>query len=94
MQKIIYHLEESDPVYITALYMIASSAKSTAVALSLMHDENMTIEKAVKAARADELYQTKIFGVVEGAHDYDEATTSLGIGTPKTMYDLLKARAF
>ena len=33
----------------------------------------ITIEEAVKAARIDEDFQTEVFGVVEGAHDLDEA---------------------
>ena len=47
IEKLVKHLEESDPVYITALYLIASSAKSTAIALSVLHDSSMTIERAV-----------------------------------------------
>jgi chaperone required for assembly of F1-ATPase len=71
------HLATADPLYLTCLHQITSTAKSTAIALSLLHDKNQTIEGAVQAARVDEIYQQKIFGLVEGAHDYDHSTTEL-----------------
>ena len=63
-------------------------AKSCAIALALLYKEDLTIDEAVSIARVDERYQTKHFGVVEGAHDYDEALTVSNFATAKSMLNL------
>jgi hypothetical protein len=41
------------------------------------------IEEAVIVSRLEEMYQQKFFGVVEGAHDYDEARTIADVASAK-----------
>ena len=74
MNNIDSFLDTLDEWAITALYRIAISSKSTTVALALFHEE-VSIPEATKMARVDENFQSSIFGVVEGAHDYDEIHT-------------------
>ncbi len=48
----------------------------------------MTLQEAVDIARVDENYQTKHFGKVEGAHDYDEANLLTAFATAKNVVNL------
>ena len=53
----------------------------------ILRDE-ITINEAVNIARVDENYQSKHFGKVEGAHDFDEAHTLTTFGTAKNIVNL------
>lgn len=79
---------------LTSLYTVASSAKSTAIALALIFRDDLPIQEAVNIARVDENYQTSHFGKVEGAHDFDEAHTLTTFATAKTLLNLCKLREF
>lgn len=56
--------------------------------MSLILRNDLSIQDAVNIARVDENYQTKHFGRVEGAHDYDEAVTLSTFATAKNLVNL------
>ena len=82
-------LDETDPYTLLSIFSIAQSTKSTVVALALLN-ETISLEDAVLVSRLEELYQQKFFGVVEGAHDYDEARTISDIASAKWFINLLE----
>ena len=90
--KITSILENLDPYTLTALYTVAQSSKSTAIALSLILRDDLEVQEAVNIARVDENYQTMIFGKVEGAHDFDEAHTLTTFATAKSVVNLCRFR--
>jgi chaperone required for assembly of F1-ATPase len=53
---------------------------------------DISIREAVDIARVDENYQSKHFGRVEGAHDYDEAATLAIFATAKNIINLCMLR--
>ncbi|CAI2376107.1 unnamed protein product [Moneuplotes crassus] len=81
-------LEETDPYVLLSIFNIASSTKSTMVALALLNEE-ISLEDAIIVSRLEELYQQKFYGVVEGAHDYDEARTISDVAAAKNFITLL-----
>jgi chaperone required for assembly of F1-ATPase len=76
------------------MYSIAQTAKSTAIAMALILNDDLPIKEAVDIARVDENYQSKHFGRVEGAHDFDEALTLSTFATAKNVINLCKLREF
>lgn len=56
---------------LAALEAACGCAKSTVVGLALW--KGVEVEQALAAARAEERWQTRVWGVVEGGHDLDEA---------------------
>jgi chaperone required for assembly of F1-ATPase len=52
----------------------------------------ISIQEAVEIARVDENYQSKHFGRVEGAHDYDEAATLATFATARNVINLCQLR--
>lgn len=48
----------------------------------------LSIQEAVDIARVDENYQSKHFGRVEGAHDFDEAHALATFATAKNIINL------
>ena len=52
----------------------------------------ISIEEAVRAARIDEDFQSSVFGVVEGAHDLDEAYLYAVFATAKSVVNLSMLR--
>jgi chaperone required for assembly of F1-ATPase len=48
----------------------------------------LSIEEAVRLSRIDEDHQTSTFGVVEGAHDLDEAYLYSVFSTAKNLSNL------
>lgn len=78
---------ELDPYLLHWLFTISLSTKSTVLALALLN-EKISFEDAILMSRLEELYQQKSFGVVEGAHDYDEARTISDIAAAKWFVNL------
>ena len=64
------------------------------MALALIHGGHITVEEAVRFSRIDEDFQTKYFGVVQGAHDLDEAYLYTVFSTAQTLLDLCQLRDF
>jgi chaperone required for assembly of F1-ATPase len=60
--------------------------------MAFLLKNDISIEEAVRIARVDENYQTKHFGSVEGAHDYDEASTLATFATSKNILNLCLLR--
>lgn len=62
--------------------------------MALIARGDLTLQEALNIARCDENYQTKNFGIVEGAHDYDEAHTMTTFATAKTLVNFAQLRDF
>lgn len=92
MSKVVPLLRTVDNYVLFSLYTVAQQAKSTAIALAFLLRNDISIEEAVRIARVDENYQTKHFGKVEGAHDYDEASTLATFATAKNVINLCLLR--
>lgn len=75
-----------------SLYEVARTAKSTAIAMAFLLKNDISIHEAVEIARVDENYQSKHFGKVEGAHDFDEAATLTTFATAKNIINLARLR--
>ena len=90
--KVVPLLRTIDNYVLFSLYTVAQSSKSTAIALSFLLKNELSITDAVNIARVDENYQTKHFGKVEGAHDYDEASTTATFATAKNIINLCMLR--
>lgn len=75
-------LNEFDHYTLLSIFTIAQSTKSTVVALALLN-EAISLEDAILVTRLEEIYQQKFFGVVKGAHDYDEARTISDVAAAK-----------
>lgn len=57
---------------LAAMDSAAGSAKSILIATALK-DGAISAQQALEAARSEELWQSKVWGVVEGGHDMDDA---------------------
>ena len=66
---------------------MATSSKSSAIALCALYG-HLTVDECVRAARVDEDFQIERFGLVEGAHDLDEAFLYTTFGAAKSLVDL------
>lgn len=88
-KKLDKELENVDPYMLMAIYTIANSTKSTVVSLALLK-EHITLEEAILVSRLEEIFQQRFFGVVEGAHDYDEARTIADVSAAKCFVNLLQ----
>jgi ATP synthase F1 complex assembly factor 2 len=86
--KLLPMLSTFDNFVLFSLYSVAISAKSTAIALSFLLRDHISIEEAVAIARVDENYQSKHFGRVEGAHDLDEAGSLTTFASAKNLINL------
>ena len=82
-----------DPLTLNSFFQIATAAKSSTIPTLLLHNK-ISIEEAVRAARMDEDFQTESFGVVEGAHDLDEAYLYSVFSTAKSIINLCMCRDF
>jgi ATP synthase F1 complex assembly factor 2 len=83
--------EALDPLALTCLFQMCQSTRSSAVGLCILHDK-ISIEEGVRAARVDEDHQTAKFGVVEGAHDLDEAYLYTTLSSAKNVVNLALLR--
>ena len=81
-----------DTFTLFSLYSVTQQAKSTAIAVAFLLRNEISIREAVDIARVDENYQSKHFGRVEGAHDYDEAATLSIFATAKNIINLCMLR--
>lgn len=82
-------LKNVDPWMLLCIYTIAQSTKSTVVAMALLN-EIISLEDAILVSRLEEIFQQKFYGVVEGAHDYDEARTISDVSAAKCFMNLLQ----
>jgi hypothetical protein len=57
-------------------------------------NEKISLEEAVSVARVDEQHQQSIFGVVEGAHDFDQANMLTVFATARSVVGLAGIRDF
>ena len=92
VSKVVPLLRTIDNYVLFSLYTVAQQSKSTAIALSFLLHNELSIREAVEIARVDENYQTQHFGKVEGAHDYDEANTLCTFATAKNIINLCMLR--
>ena len=87
-------IEDLDFFALNALFQVTICSKSSAIALALIHGGHISVEQAVRLARIDEDFQTKYFGVVQGAHDLDEAYLYSVFSTAKSIVNLSALREF
>lgn len=92
VSKVVPLLKSMDNYTLFSLYTVAQQSKSTAIALSFLLKNELSIKDAVTIARVDENYQQSHFGKVEGAHDYDEASTMTNFATAKNILNLCMLR--
>jgi ATP synthase mitochondrial F1 complex assembly factor 2 len=92
VSKVVPLIRTVDDYVLFSLYTVAQQSKSTAIALSFLLKNDISIKEAVDIARVDENYQSSHFGKVEGAHDYDEATTLANFATAKNIINLCQLR--
>lgn len=86
--RVVPLIRQLDTFALFSLYSVSQQSKSTAIALSFLLRSELSIEEAVNIARVDENYQSKHFGRVEGAHDYDEAATLASFATARSVINL------
>jgi ATP synthase F1 complex assembly factor 2 len=71
---------------LAALESAASCAKSTALALALVDSSSgYTLPQIIEYARLEELYNQRLYGYVEGAHDIDEFAAKMILGAAKNV---------
>lgn len=87
-------VSDLDYFVLNSLFQVTIGSKSSAIALALIHGGHISVEQAVRLARIDEDFQTKYFGVVQGAHDLDEAYLYSVFSTAKTIVNLSALRDF
>jgi chaperone required for assembly of F1-ATPase len=80
-------LDQMDFMTLNCVFQVVNSCKSAAVALLLIHG-HISVEQGVRASRIDEDFQTSLFGVVQGAHDLDEAFLYTQFATAKNIINL------
>lgn len=89
--KMKQYVENLDPVALCCMFQIAAASQSSIIAWLLVNG-HFTPEEAVKAARIEEDYQTSKNGMVEGAHDLDEANLGATFSTAKTIVNFALLR--
>merc|ERR1711990_1204284 len=77
------YLQSLCPWRLGALYLCTSSTKSLVISTALAAG-HINSEEALKAARVEEDYQTELWGVVEGGHDWD--MVSMEVVVAKTAF--------
>ena len=88
LEKVKKFSDRIDYMTLNALFQSTICCKSSAIAMSLILGSNTTVEQAVRYSRIDEDFQTKHFGIVEGAHDLDEAYLYTVFSTAKAFVSL------
>ena len=73
---------------LTTLEIATSYAKSAVVAVGLLHAGG-DVDAALAAALAEETFQRRVWGTVEGAHDLAERETAMWLAACKVFDDLL-----
>lgn len=94
-------LEAMDPLALNSVFQATQTSKSAALALALIFRDgsspglgHMSLEECVNVARLDERHQQSVFGVVEGAHDFDHANTLSTFAAARAVVGLSKLRDF
>lgn len=82
MKKVVEGLDDWSLV---AMDSATSSSKSVLVAVAL-RDGAVSAEDALKAARSEEMWQSKVWGVVEGGHDMDDADISVRLSAVNMVF--------
>ena len=67
-----------------ALYSITTVCKSLSIGMAVIK-RFITIDEAVAAARTEEEYQIKLWGMVEGGHDVDRAHIRVQVSSASTF---------
>lgn len=79
-----------DHFSLACLQSAVMECKSLVTALALL-GRAISLEEAKTAARLEEVFQTEIWGEVEGGHDMDRLNNSVGLGAVTTFMHLLKS---
>lgn len=70
---------------LVAMDSAASCAKSVLIAIAL-RDGVISPAEAVEAARSEELWQSRVWGVVEGGHDLDDADAAVRMSAANAVF--------
>lgn len=74
---------------LAAMDSVASCAKSVLVAIALK-DGAISPQQALHAARSEEMWQSKVWGVVEGGHDMDDADASVRLSAAHMVFRFIE----
>lgn len=85
-------VEGLDDWSLVAMDSATSCAKSVLVSIAL-RDGAVTPEEALKAARSEELWQSTVWGVVEGGHDLDDADATVRLLAAGSMFRFVEMDA-
>ena len=89
------------PLVVNSIFQASQVSKSAALAMALIYKDGTTdghpkmpLEQCMNIARLAEQHQQSVFGVVEGAHDFDHANTLVTLATARSVVSLAKMRDF
>ncbi len=85
LDTILRNLSNSE---LCALYSVTTVCKSLSIGMAVIK-RFITVDEAVLAARTEEEYQIKLWGMVEGGHDVDRAHIRVQIASASTFLWLL-----
>ena len=83
-------LNGMDAFELTATFNAAASAKSLLIGMALIRGA-ISVESAIRAARAEEDASIEEWGLVEGGHDVDQADITVRLAAPRAMMSMLRA---
>ena len=83
-------LNGMDAFELTATFNAAASAKSLLIGMALIRGA-ISLESAIRAARAEEDASIEEWGLVEGGHDVDQADITVRLAAPRAMMSMLRA---
>ncbi len=78
-------VESADHFSLAALESATATAKSLLIAAA-MRDGALDAKAALEAARSEELWQSGVWGVVEGGHDMDDADTLVRLSAADLLF--------
>ena len=82
-----------DPLALACLFHLATSSKSSAIAICGLHGF-ISIQEAVAAARIEEDFGISKYGAVQGAHDLDEAVMYTMFASAKSLVNFAMLREY
>jgi ATP synthase mitochondrial F1 complex assembly factor 2 len=85
LDQVLRTLSDSE---LCALYSVTTVCKSLSIGMAVIK-RFITVDEAVLAARTEEEYQIKLWGMVEGGHDVDRAHIRVQISSASTFLWLL-----
>lgn len=82
-------VDKLDNFSLAAMESASATAKSIVIAVAL-HNGVIGTDQAVKAARSEELWQSNVWGAVEGGHDLDDADSRVRLAAAEMIFQLVQ----